>query len=252
MDFETGSNPRDNILTSSLCDTRDFTTSVDFRDDTQQHHSFSNQDTGYQTASLQSTNPESVSLHTNLTNQFGSLPFNLTNHESVLHNSSHLTSATEMPPVMNLAHHLSLISGDNEDLDFNTNNNGLSSPLFPTKQKLIFMDDDEDHDLQDTPKNQASSRQLFEDSALPDELDVRLMEVDGKLPEFDCVVTSQEKVVLSRARKTLAKANSLYPQAGCDVDSKQAFTKAKVSLEEKMDKEKLSASMYECLQKFTA
>ncbi|KAH3830388.1 uncharacterized protein LOC127877570 [Dreissena polymorpha] len=209
MDFESGGNPRENILTSSLCDTRDFTSSDHFHDDTQQHHSLSNQDTGYQTASLQSTNQES--LHTNLTNQFSSLPFNLTNPETAFPNTS---QSSDKAPVMNLAHHISLIAdrddSDEDEHDFNINN-VMSSPIFPTKQKLFF---DDDLDLQDTPKNSVSTRLSFDDSALPEEYDFghRHMEVDIKTSNMECVVNSQEEVVLSRARETLAIANSLYPK----------------------------------------
>ncbi|XP_052801620.1 uncharacterized protein LOC128232223 isoform X2 [Mya arenaria] len=247
MDFEAGGAPRENILTSSLCDTRDFT--VSFRDDTHQQTSLYNQDTGYQTASLQSTNPESVSLHTNLTNQFGSLPFNLTNQESAFQNLSHIAANQDKPPVMSLASHLSRISGhDSDDDGNNSNNNGRSSPLFPTKQKLLFMDDE--LDLQDTPKNIIPTRLQFDDSALPDEFDSRQMEVDSsKLTGLDCVVTSQEEVVLSRARETLAMANSLYPQTKLTSSLSASVQQrlppvymSKVSHEDRPGKEKMSAS----------
>jgi hypothetical protein len=206
MDFETVPNPRDNILTSSLCDTRDFSASADFSDDTHQRTSLSNQDTGYQTASLQSTNQESVSLHTNLTNQFGSLPFNLTNQDT-----SHMLTNQDKPPVLNLTQHFSMIASleeDDENLVLDKNNHN-SAPLFP-KQKLLFMDDD--LDIEHTPKNSLGMRQNFEDSALPDDLSSSQgrMEIESKAGDIDFV--DKEEEVLTRAWQVLARANNLYPQ----------------------------------------
>ncbi|XP_053383754.1 uncharacterized protein LOC128549974 [Mercenaria mercenaria] len=210
MDFESVPIPRDNILTSSLCDTRDFSASADFSDDTHLRTSLSNQDTGYQTASLQSTNQESVSLHTNLTNQFGSLPFNVTNQDT-----SHMLTNQDKPPVLNLTHHFSMIANqDEEDKNFIPDtNNHKSAPLFP-KQKLLFMDDDVD--IEHTPKNSLAVRQNFEDSALPDDLSSSQgkMDIDmktGDLDSVDCVDSQDEEEVLTRARQALAMANSMYP-----------------------------------------
>lgn len=206
MDFESASNPRDNILTSSLCDTRDFSASADFSDDTHQRTSLSNQDTGYQTASLQSTNQESVSLHTNLTNQFGSLPFNLTNQDT-----SHLLISQDKPPVLNLTQHFSMIVNQEEDDEnlVTDSNNPTNAPLFP-KQKLLFVDDDVD--IEHTPKNSLGIRQNFEDSALPDDLSSSQgkMEIDSKTGDLDFV--DKEEEVLKRAWQALARANTLYPQ----------------------------------------
>ncbi|XP_060074440.1 protein aurora borealis-like [Ylistrum balloti] len=71
----------DDIKTSSLLvTTKDFSMAeMDFSQDNNAGYS-TNQDTGYQTASLQSTNQE-TGLHTNLTSQFNSLPFNTTNQD---------------------------------------------------------------------------------------------------------------------------------------------------------------------------
>lgn len=228
MDFDLIGQEQENILTSSLCDTRDFTSSVDFRDDTHQQTSLSNQDTGYQTASLQSTNPESVSLHTNLTNQFGCLPFNVTNQESVFHTSCHIPANQDKPPVLNLTQHFSMIAdeknSDEEGTNFNTENL-LSKQMFP-KQKLLFIDDDEDTelDLHNTPKNTVPTEPKLDDSALPEDMsiDPSHMEVDSKLLNIDCVST-QEKIVLSRARQALAMANSLYPQDGSKAAASSVF-----------------------------
>lgn len=218
MEFDPVSHGRENILTSSLCDTRDFTSSVDFQDDIHQQTGLSNQDTGYQTASLQSTNPESVSLHTNLTNQFGSLPFNVTNQESVFHTSSQMLTNQDKLPVLNLTHHFSLLAGqrdkDDEGSDIKSDNPG--SPLFP-KQKLLFLDDEEEEDFNnhETPKNPGCVKLKMNDSALPDESasSQGQMEVDNKLSHLDCL-SSQEAVVMRRARQALAMANIMYPQDG--------------------------------------
>ncbi|OWF51940.1 uncharacterized protein LOC110448430 [Mizuhopecten yessoensis] len=72
----------DDIKTSSLlATTKDFSMAeMDFSQDNNAGYS-TNQDTGYQTASLQSTNQE-TGLHTNLTSQFNSLPFNTTNQDT--------------------------------------------------------------------------------------------------------------------------------------------------------------------------
>lgn len=216
MEFDPVPHEREHILTSSLCDTRDFTSSVDYQDDTHQQTSLCNQDTGYQTASLQSTNPESVSLHTNLTNQFGAMPFNLTNQESVFQTSS-LSINQDKPPVLSLTAHFSMISSqkdsDDEEDVFKIKDN-FSGQMFP-KQKLLFVDeDDEELDIHDTPKHTVPFKPKFDDSALPEDIstDHGHMEVD-RLSDTDCV-SSQEKIVLTRARQALAMANSRYPQDG--------------------------------------
>lgn len=239
MDFEPAPSPRDNILTSSLCDTRDFSASADFSDDTHHRTSLSNQDTGYQTASLQSTNQESVSLHTNLTNQFGSLPFNVTSQDT-----SQMLTNQEKPPILNLTHHFSMIANQKEDeknLGSDTANQ-KSASLFP-KQKLLFMDDDIDTDY--TPKNSVATKQLFGDSALPDDfsLSQSQMEMDVKVSDIDCVDT-QEEEVLSRARQALAMANSMYPQDEKQ-DVKSGILIDRIDpLSEKPTDHKPSASMY--------
>lgn len=207
MEFETELKPLDNILTSSLCDTRDFTRSVDLSDDTHLRTSLSNQDTGYQTASLQSTNQESASLHTNLTNQFNSLPFNVTNHDS-----SSMLSNQDKPPVLNLTRHFSQIANQSDSFEAETGNSDSNFsvvPKFP-KQKLIFVDDDLEFDS--TPKNIVKTKSSFEDSALPDDelsSNQSKMEIDVKGIDM---VDPEEEAVLSRARQALAMAKTLYPR----------------------------------------
>lgn len=238
MDFEPAPSPQDNILTSSLCDTRDFSASADFSDDTHHRTSLSNQDTGYQTASLQSTNQESVSLHTNLTNQFGSLPFNVTYQDT-----SQMLTNKEKPPFLNRSHHFSVITNQEEDeKNFGSDIvNQKSASLFP-KQKLLFMDDDVDTDY--TPKNSVATKQLFGDSALPDDFSVSQsqMDMDVKVSEINSVDTHEEEV-LSRARQALAMANSMYPQDKKDVKSGILIDRID-SISEKSTDHKPSASMY--------
>lgn len=211
MDFESVPHPQDSILASSLCDARDFSASTDFSNETHLRTSLSNQDTGYQTASLQSTNQESVSLHTNLTNQFGSMPFNVTNQDT-----SHMLTNQDKPPVLNLTQHFSLMANQDDDGDDNLNSiksNPIGVSVFP-KQKLLFMDDDVD--FAHTPKNSLATRQTFEDSALPEDFSSSQgrMEIDMKCGNTDDVDTDDEEAVLARARQALALANSLYPCGG--------------------------------------
>jgi len=222
MEYDLVPHKRQNILTSSLCD---FTTSVDYQDDTHQQTSMSNQDTGYQTASLQTTNPESVSLHTNLTNQFGAMPLNSTNQDSVFQMSSHLSASHEKSPVFNLTHHIAMIASqthsDDEGERFKITED-FDDQMFP-KQKLLF-DDDEEWDAQETPKHKVTTKPKFDDSALPDDISSEhgQMEVDSRLEDIDCV-RSQEKIVLGRARQALAMANTLYPQDGGTSVASTAF-----------------------------
>ncbi|KAL4225206.1 hypothetical protein ACF0H5_015897 [Mactra antiquata] len=208
VDQETDINNPEYIMTSSLSETRDFSSiSADYTDDTHLRASLSNQDTGYQTASLQSTNQESVSMHTNLTNQFGSLPFNLTNQDTSLLLSANQTK----PPILNLNYHYSRIDDDTEPSEnvvnnFNDNKNTSAS----VKQKLFFTDDQDDYE--NTPKNMKAPfvpMLNFEDSALPEDFSSSQGKLDIDVKDS---IDSQEEDVLSRARQVLAMADSLYPQ----------------------------------------
>ncbi|KAL5007263.1 hypothetical protein ScPMuIL_016069 [Solemya velum] len=85
MDFESApvvKNLRfaDDIRTSSLLVTRDFSM-IDTTESECAVENLTNQDTGYYTTSMQSTNQD-TGLHTNLTCQFGSLPFNTTSQDT--------------------------------------------------------------------------------------------------------------------------------------------------------------------------
>lgn len=146
-------------------------------------------------------------MHTNLTNQFGSLPFNLTNQDT-----SHLLAANQAkPPVLNLSHHFSRIADDGDDnLGDNVltdiNSIDTSASVFP-KQKLLFMDENED--FEHTPKNKQVPMLNFEDSALPEDFSSSQGKMEVDLKES---IDTQEEAVLSRARQALAMANSLYPQ----------------------------------------
>lgn len=223
MDFETAAKPQairftDNILTSSMCETRNYSVSdIDYPDETQHRISLSNQDTGYQTASLQSTNHESASLHTNLTNQFSSLPFNSTSQDLPFH-TSHLTSNQERPapPILNLTQQMKSLRNE-ENVERESPNTSVSKQLFPKEDKLaknLFSDLD-DLECEDTPKTFSDNlvRYEYNDSALPDEsvnfpkeLPFSRFKTDNKGPDF------QEEEVISRARQALAMATNFYPK----------------------------------------
>ncbi|XP_041367599.1 uncharacterized protein LOC121382153 [Gigantopelta aegis] len=73
---------------------RDSITDMEINDHTAHHPSSTTQDTGYQTGSLQLTSGE-MGLHSNLTNQFGSLPFK---SESSLNSTESASSASKCIP----------------------------------------------------------------------------------------------------------------------------------------------------------
>ena len=227
MDFETAAKPQtmrftDNVLTSSMCETRDFSVSdMEFPDETHHRTSLSNQDTGYQTASLQSTNPESASLHTNLTNQFGSLPFNSTNQDLNFH-TSHTTANQERAaaPILNLTQQLKSLKNQ-DDVLRESPNNSVSKQLFPKEDKLAknLFSELEDLEGEDTPKTFSNDHMRFDydDSALPDE--------SGNFPKdlpFSSYKTGkedfQEEEVIYRARQALAMASSFYPKTEFNKD----------------------------------
>ncbi|KAL3842629.1 hypothetical protein ACJMK2_020621 [Sinanodonta woodiana] len=191
MDYEITQKSRhiqfaDNILTSSVYDTLHYSMSdLDYPNETNVPPS---QDTGYQTASLQSTNQD-TGLHTNMTGQFNSLPFNITSQESNFHSSSQSSTSSERPlPTPNFAHtHTNLSTQDVMPTNFKT---------LPTSLLL--------HSNKDT----LSSRQ--DDSAFSDDSHEisSLQHTHSKEGEE----TIDEEGILQRARQVLAMANNLYPQ----------------------------------------
>ena len=222
MDFETAAKPQamrftDNILTSSMCETRDFSVSdMEYPDETQHRTSLSNQDTGYHTASLQSTNPESASLHTNLTNQFGSLPFNSTNQDLAFQTShSAANHDRPTPPILNLTQQLKTLRNQ-DDNQRGSPNTSVSKQLFPKEDKLAknLFSELEDLDGEVTPKTYTVNPMRFnydDDSALPDESvnfskELPFSKAGNQGSEF------QEEEVISRARQVLAMASSFYPK----------------------------------------
>ena len=255
MDFELAQSAlenrfTDNILTSSLCETRDLSSELDYQDETHLQTNSSNQDTGYQTASLQSTNPESVSLHTNLTNQFGSLPFNLTNQDLALQNISQLSTSKDKAPILNLAKHFSS-AGDNEGEEEYKGSEVQRVKLSFDKQSLpkqnlfaqnMFTSDESDTEA--TPKN-VNVKSYTDDSAFRDnsmfDSDSGNMELDVK--KFDPEeFYPNEKDVLSRARQALAMANSLYPREGFTIKSGDELMQVPSQMMPEDSKTKLSAS----------
>ena len=225
MDFETAAKPKamrfpGDIMTSSMCETRDFSSSdMDYPDETQHRTSLSNQDTGYQTASLQSTNPESVSLHTNLTNHFGSLPFNSTNQDLAFQ-TSHLSANQERPmaPVFNLTQQMKSLKS-NEDIKRESPNTSVSKQLFPNEDKIAknLFSSLEDSDSEETPDSKTNTNRMRfdfnDDSALPDEsvnftkeLPFSRFKIGSQTTDF------QEQEVISRAKQALAMASSFYPK----------------------------------------
>ena len=225
MDFETAAKPKairfpGDIMTSSMCETRDFSTSdMDYPDETQHRISLSNQDTGYQTASLQSTNPESASLHTNLTNHFGSLPFNSTNQDLAFQ-TSHLSGNQDRPapPVFNLTQQMKSLKS-HEEIKRESPNTSVSKQLFPKEDKIaknLFSSLD-DSDSDETPDSKTSDNRMRfdfnDDSALPDEpvnftkeLPFSRFKIGNQNSDF------QEEEVISRAKQALAMASSFYPK----------------------------------------
>ena len=225
MDFECSAKPKvtrfpGDIMTSSMCETRDFSSDMDYPDETQHRTSLSNQDTGYQTASLQLTNPESVSLHTNLTNQFSSLPFNSTNQDLAFQ-TSHLSASQDsrpVAPVFNLTQQMKSLK-NREEVKRESPNTSVSKQLFPNEDKIAknLFSSLEDSDSEETPDSKTNNNRMRfnfnDDSALPDEsvnfkqeLPFSRFRIGGQTSDF------QEEEVISRAKQALAMASSFYPK----------------------------------------
>lgn len=121
MDFESApvvKNLRfaDDIRTSSLLATRDFSM-IDTTESECAAEISTNQDTGYYTTSMQSTNQD-TGLHTNLTCQFGSLPFNTTSQDTGYQTNS-------------------IQSLSQEDIQSTSSNQGSHCQDFLYKDKLV-------------------------------------------------------------------------------------------------------------------
>ncbi|KAK3600785.1 hypothetical protein CHS0354_009216 [Potamilus streckersoni] len=193
MDYEITPKSRhiqfaDNILTSSVYDTLQYSMSdLDYPNETNVPPS---QDTGYQTASLQSTNQD-TGQHTNLTGQFSSFPFNITSQEYNFHSSSQ--SSSERPlPALNFAHTLTNLSAQDVML---TNFKTLPNSLLKQSNKVAFSSKQDDSAFSDD-SHEISSLQHTQSSEFK----------EGEENTID------EEAILQRARQVLVMANNLYPQ----------------------------------------